>query len=96
MKLKMKETNRAMSCSRCGKCCRQGPCMINRDLKDKITFKFIKDEIYFGKFRPLLNNIGVCRYLKKSKDGLFSCPIIEASEDFRKHMDSGRCAFRDN
>ena len=81
-------------CKKCGSCCLQGPCMIDRNLKDAIPFKFVKDEIYFGRYRPLMNSKGVCRYLRKNADKTYSCPIIEQNEIFRKHMNSGKCAFR--
>ena len=85
-----------MPCERCGKCCMQGPCIINEELKDKLKdkFKFVKDEMYMYRYRPVLKSNGRCKYLTKEKDGTYSCPVIQVSEDFRKHMDSGRCAFR--
>lgn len=85
----------ARKCVRCARCCLQGPCIIDATLRKAVSrhFKFIKDEVYFGKYRPLMNSKGVCRYLRKDA-GTYSCPVIEKVDEFRKHMDSGVCAFR--
>lgn len=84
-----------MDCKRCARCCKRGPCIIDKKLKDNLKdkFKFIKDEFIKFKWRPPLRNNGICKYLVENMDDTYTCPVIEQSEEFKKHMESGKCAI---
>lgn len=79
-------------CKSCGKCCNTGPCIIPRNVMKAIPFKFKKDEHFFGKFRPLLNRNGRCRYLINLGSGKYKCPVFE-HKAFKRYMTTNTCAY---
>ena len=73
-------------CNRCGKCCLNSPCVVKRNLKDRMKgVKFIKNGLVIGEFRPLLNNRGVCKHLLL-ENKTYVCKLIRDYKVFRDYM----------